>query len=72
MLLGQSDIILMKLDSDFTLIDGFRIGFKIPLISMNYFDFIGSSGAEYSYDVLYSEDSDSILICGTTFDNSFF
>ena len=33
---------------------------------------IGSSGHEYSYDILYSEDSDSILICGITFDNLFF
>ena len=62
----------MKLDSDFSLIDGFRYGFKVKILSISINNLIGSAGSDYSYDVLYSEDSDSILICGTTFDNSFF
>jgi len=41
--------------------------------SLNYIiDLIGSTGLEYSFDVFYFEDSDSIFICGTTFDSSFF
>jgi len=62
----------MKLDSDFSLIDGFKYGFEVEILSQLIIDLIGSSGNDYSYDVLYSEDSDSILICGITFDNSFF
>ena len=34
--------------------------FKIEILSQLIIDLIGSSGNEYSYDVLYSEDSDSI------------
>jgi len=60
----------MRLDSDFSLIDGFRYGFKSwNHFLINNFDLIGSTGNDYSYDILYSEGSDSILICGTTFDN---
>ena len=44
----------------------------LKLRSYLNFNLIGTSGNDYSYDVFYFEDSDSIFISGTTFVNSFF